>query len=136
MTRFTKKLRYDLYADFWNDFRNVIIVWWITWITILRNTQWLPDCHEVQIYYEIITAQGYIIAPYRILESCGFMVIALYRRLEGYGFMVIAPYWILEGIRFMDIAPYQLLKGSRFMIIAPYQRLEGCRFMDSAHIRT
>ena len=127
---------YEEYASFWNDFRNVITAWWITWITILRNTQWLPDYHGVQIYYEIITAQGYIIAPYRILEGCRFMVIAPYRRLEGCGFMVIAPYRILEGNEFMDIALFRLLEGSRFMIIAPYWRLEGCKFMDSAYIWT
>ena len=62
-----RKLIYGLYAGFFrNDFRNVITTWWITWITILRNTQWLPDCHGIQIYYEIITAKGFIIiAPGR-----------------------------------------------------------------------
>ena len=62
----------------------------------------------VHIDYEIITAQGYIIAPYQILESSGFII----------------------------IAPYQILEDNEFMIIAPYRRLEGCGFMDSAHIRT
>ena len=40
---FTRKLRCGLYANFQNDFGNIITAWWITWIA----TQWLPNCHKV-----------------------------------------------------------------------------------------
>ena len=54
---------------FWNNFRDVITPWWITWIV----TQWLPNCHGVQMDYDMIIAQGLISTPYRILEGNGFM---------------------------------------------------------------
>ena len=69
---------------------------------ILSNTQWLLDCHRVQMDYDIITMPRQIIAPYRILEGSKFMISAPYRILEGSGFMISSPFWILEGSRFMD----------------------------------
>ena len=71
------------------------------WIT----TQWSRDCHGVQMDYDMITAQGLIIAPSRLLE--------------GNGFLISAPYQLLEGSRFLIIAPYQILEGSGFLISVP-----------------
>ena len=64
--------------------------------------------------YDMITAQGYIIASYRISE--------------GSEFMNSAPYQILEGSRFMNSAPYRILEGSRLLVSAPYLLLEGSGF--------
>ena len=41
--------------------------------------------------YDIITTQGLISAPYRILEGSKFMDIAPYRILKGSGFLDRAP---------------------------------------------
>ena len=50
--------------------------------------------------YDMITVQGLITAPYRILEGSGFMDSVPYRILEGNGFLDRAPYWISEGNEF------------------------------------
>ena len=110
LTRFMRKLRYDLYASFWNDFRDVITACMVDYMdqdfdlyTVATGLSWGTDGLRHNYCVRI---------DYCTLPEIG------------------------QGSGFINYAPYRILEGRENMISAPYQRLEGSIFMDSAHYWT
>ena len=117
LTCFMRKLRYGLYVDFQNDFRDVITAWWIIWIMALSYTQWLPNYHEVQKDYDMIFHKDRFLHPTRYWRVADLWLVYPTRDWR------VADLWIVRTTEHDMIT-------AQGLISAPYQILEANGFMD------
>ena len=129
LAHFTRKVRYGLYVGFQNNFRDVLIAWWIIWIMVLSYTKWLSDCHGVQMDYNMTLHRD------RLLHPTGYWRVTdlwLVHLTEDWR---VAGLWIVHTTghdmiiaRGLISTYYRILEGSRFLVIALYRILEGSGF--------